>query len=48
MISQHPEFKSLDIIIPQYRKEGVLSDTMETGMNDISKLISKMTCESRC
>ena len=45
VISQHNEFKNLDVIIPQYRKSNVLSDTMEVGMNDISKLISKLTCE---
>ena len=45
VISQHSEFKNLDIIIPQYQKSPILSETMEQGMNDISKLISKMACE---
>lgn len=45
VISQHSEFKNLDVLIPQYRKSDVLSDTMEVGMNDISKLISKLACE---
>ena len=39
VISQHNEFKNLDIIIPQYRKNNVLSETVEVGMNNISKLI---------
>ena len=45
VISQHSEFKNLDIIIPQYRSGPILSETMEEGMKNISKLISKMACE---
>jgi hypothetical protein len=45
VISQHREFINLDVLIPQYLKSNVLSDTMEVGMNDISKLISKLACE---
>lgn len=45
IISRHNEFQNLNIIIPSYRKSGVLSDTMELGMNNISKLISKLSCE---
>jgi hypothetical protein len=42
LISQHNEFKGLDIIIPPYTKSGALSDEMERGMQRISKLITNL------
>ena len=45
IIAQHNEFKNLDVVIFSYHKSGVLSDTMEEGMNDISKLIGNLTSE---
>jgi hypothetical protein len=45
VISQHKEFENLNIVIPSYYKSGVLSDAMELGMSNVSKLISKLSCE---
>jgi len=45
VISQHNEFQNLNIVIPSYFKSGVLSDTVELGMSNVSKLISKLSCE---
>ncbi|MBE0420202.1 hypothetical protein ACTXIM_15970 [Pseudoalteromonas nigrifaciens] len=45
VISQHNEFQSLNIVIPSYCKSGILSDEMELGMSNISKLISKIVPE---
>jgi hypothetical protein len=42
VISQHSEFENLDLVIPFYRKSGVLSDVTEKGMNSISKSISNL------
>ncbi len=45
VISQHQEFQNLNVMIPTYCKSEVLSDTMEHGMSNISKLITKIACE---
>ncbi|REL26204.1 hypothetical protein DXX93_06140 [Thalassotalea euphylliae] len=45
IISQHNELKKLDLIVPSYCRSGLLSNTIENGMSDISKLISKLVCE---
>ncbi|MFL0806094.1 MAG: hypothetical protein K6L60_02265 [Oceanobacter sp.] len=42
IIIKHDEFQKLDLIIPTYQKNGVLSDNMESGMCSISKLVSKL------
>ncbi len=42
IISQHNEFKNMDIIIPSYLKSGSLSDTIELGLHDISKIIGDL------
>ncbi|MFI3245492.1 MAG: hypothetical protein R3Y10_03230 [Ferrimonas sp.] len=45
VISQHCEFKSLDIVVPVYQKSGVLSERMEKGILSISKLATKLLCD---
>lgn len=42
VISQHNEFKNLDIVIPFYHESGELSDVMEKGMNKISKSVNNL------
>lgn len=43
IIVRHDEFQKLDIMIPTYHRTGVLSDPMENGMKNISKLIGNLT-----
>jgi hypothetical protein len=45
VIYLHQEFKKLDIVLPYYRKSGVLSDEMEKEMMKISKSISNLVVE---
>lgn len=42
VISQHREFESINIFIPRYIASGKLSDSMESGMEKISKSISEL------
>jgi len=41
IISRHPDFDKLDIIIPRYYSSGILSEEMEVGMRNISQMISE-------
>ena len=42
IISQHNEFKNLNVVIPCYVKSGSLSDEIESGMLSISKEINDL------
>lgn len=42
VIVQHNEFKKLDIVVPVYQKSGALSEDVERGMLQISKVISEL------
>ncbi|TMP39936.1 hypothetical protein CWB96_22735 [Pseudoalteromonas citrea] len=42
IIVKHEEFQKLDIMVPTYQKTGVLSERMESGMNNISRLVGEL------
>ena len=42
IIENHNEFQKLNILIPTYQKTGVLSERIESGMNNISKLVGDL------
>ncbi|WP_462166403.1 hypothetical protein [Pseudoalteromonas sp. GB43] len=42
IIVNHDEFQKLDIMVPTYQKTGVLSERMESGMNNISRLVGDL------
>ncbi|WP_299269182.1 hypothetical protein [uncultured Psychrosphaera sp.] len=45
IISNHSDFCKLGLTVPYYVKSKVLSETMESGMKDISKLITSICIE---
>ena len=45
VILHHDEFKKLDLVVPTYKRSGLLSEEMEVGMENISKLISNIVSE---
>ena len=45
IISNHSDFCKLGLTVPYYVKSKVLSETMESGMKDISKLITNICIE---
>lgn len=42
IIVNHDEFQKLDLMVPKYQKTGVLSEHMESGMNNISRLVGNL------
>lgn len=42
IIVNHDEFQKLDLMVPTYQKNGVLSERMESGMNNISRLVGDL------
>lgn len=45
-ITTHPDFKKIDIVIPQYHSLGILGDDMENEMKNISEKLSQMVAEA--
>ena len=45
IISNHSDFGKLGLTIPYYVKSNVLSETVEAGMMDISKLVTNICIE---
>lgn len=46
IISNHADFSKLGLIMPYYTKSKKLSNTMEVGMQSISKLVTDICVES--
>ena len=46
IISNHSDFSKLGLVTPYYTKSNKLSNTMESGMKNISKVITEMCIES--
>lgn len=46
IISNHSDFSKLGLVTPYYTKSNKLSNTMESGMQNISKVITEMCIES--
>jgi len=42
IISNHDDFGKLGLVIPHYGGTSILSETMETGMKNISEMISHL------
>ena len=42
LIAAHHEFRNLDIVVPVYRKSGILSADMEKEMKEVSHYISEL------
>jgi hypothetical protein len=46
IISHHSDFSKLGLVTPYYTKSKKLSNTMESGMQNISKLVTEICVES--